>query len=184
MAKYLGIVGFAAILILSACGRSPTQSAATQVPATTAPQSQPDLSQGGFSVVISGDVTGTLTQTNDTADFSKVPNSANGYYVLGFTRADGLVNVQIQFYRSTPPEAGEYTFSLDAVDGSVTAAVYDQSGATPRAFTLGQGTLTLKIGTDNAYEGGFEFTSVGGEPGSQSQNVTVKGAFAKVVLRT
>jgi hypothetical protein len=183
MSKRFKILAFILALLLAACGGQPaTTSSNVSNQATSPPQSQSGQSGATFAVGVTGDESITLSQSADKVDFFKIPNEGAGYS-LSFTRGDMLINVQILFYSSTPPQSGNYTFSLDVVDGSVTAGVYDQSSSTPRSFTLAQGTLTLEL-NNGLYSGTFQFSSKGGEAGSQDQSVTVSGSFSGIQLRT
>lgn len=171
--KRLTLIALCLILFLAACGGQP---AAPTVSPTTQPIAQ---SGPGFSLQISGDITTTLTSDKDTINFAKNPGGAKGY-IFSFSRADGSVDVQIVFFSDTAPQSGTYTFTVDVVDGSVSAMAFERS-ATGRAFTLGEGKLTLEQ-NGQSYSGSFEFTSKGGAPGSLDQTITVKGSFQEIPL--
>jgi hypothetical protein len=168
----LGLLCF--VLLLAACGG---QTAAPTASPTTSPLAQ---SGPGFSVQISGDISASLSSANkDSNRFAKNPGDGTGYS-FSFSRADGSVDVQILFYSGTAPQSGTYTFTVDVVDGSVSAMAFERSG-NGRAFTLGEGKLTLEQ-TGQSYSGSFTFASKGGAPGSLDQSISVNGSFQEIPL--
>jgi hypothetical protein len=172
--RFLIIVG---VVLLAACSGNQSPASPTAAPLT---QAQPSSTGETFSVQVSGGVATTLVSGTDTSEFLKLQNGRSGYS-LTFYNSDKTISVQIIFYTSTLPDAGTYPFSLDVVDGAVTAAVYRQDND-PLSFTLATGQITLSR-SDNTYGGSFNFTSQGGKAGSLDQAVSVSGSFNKLSFK-
>lgn len=182
--RHFKVVTLIMILLLAAC--SPQQPPTSPTPAATSASAQPSATPSSgvtFSVQFTGDITSTLKSETDRVDFFKLTTTGQNGYSLTFTQGDGQVNAQITFYGANPPDSGNYTFSLDVVDGAVTAQAFQQGQNNVNlSFTQGQGLLTLTK-SDDGYSGTFQFTSKGGQAGLQDQSITVNGTFAKLQLQ-
>ncbi len=183
MIRQLRILAGIVLLLLAACSPSnQAQTLNTTLPPTSTPAGSSTGTPSGtsYSVQVTGSVTSTIASGTDRVDFFKQANGQAAYQ-LAFTKGDGDFSVQITFYGANAPASGNYQFTLDVVDGSVTAQAFQTGQSSNLSFTLGQGQLTLTK-ADDGYSGTFQFTSKGGQAGLQDQSVTVNGTFAKVQI--